>query len=198
MTEVSAPTPKKPFSGSRKTLLATVGFALGATLAAYGEADTAELATLVEEILAFSRTGNRPPTPRQILLAELVESVLQREAAGASVEVAIPAGLTLTTDPVLLGRALGNLLRNALTHAGPDAAVTIRAEATATTVTITVCDNGPGVPAAELPRLFEPFYRVDRSRSRDTGSRNGPAGSGQPFMKPRPSQTTTSTSRASR
>jgi signal transduction histidine kinase len=36
-------------------------------------------------------------------------------------------------------------------------------------VSISIADDGPGVPADELPRIFEPFYRVDRSRSRDTG-----------------------------
>ena len=134
------------------------------------EADTAELAALVDEILAFSRAGARAPTLRQFPLEPLVREVLAREASNAaSVEIAIPPGLELVTDPSLLGRALGNLVRNALTHAGPQPKISIQATESAEAVTLTVSDDGPGVPPAELPRLFEPFYRLDRSRSRDTG-----------------------------
>lgn len=133
------------------------------------ESDTAELATLVEEILTFSRAGHRAPDMRPLALEPLVREVLAREAPDATVEVAIPPDLGLVTDPSLLGRALGNLIRNARVHAGPQAKITIRAAATAAHISITVADNGPGVPAAELPRLFEPFYRLDRSRCRETG-----------------------------
>ena len=133
-------------------------------------ADTAELAALVEEILAFSRAGTRAPTLCQCPLEPLVREVLAREMANAAtVELAIPPGLLVWTDPSLLGRALGNLVRNALVHAGPQAKISIQALATADALTLTVTDDGPGVPADELPRLFEPFYRLDRSRSRDTG-----------------------------
>ncbi len=133
------------------------------------EADTAELAALVEEILAFSRAGNRTPILRETPLEPLVREVLAREAAEAEVGVSIPPGLTVVTDPLLLGRALGNLVRNAFVHAGPEAKVSIRATEEADTIRISVTDDGPGVPAGELDRLFEPFYRLDRSRSRDTG-----------------------------
>jgi len=133
------------------------------------EIDTAELAGLVNEILAFSRAGNRSTTRNLIVLEPLVRDVLTREAAGLDVDVSVPPSLTVLADQKLLERALGNLIRNASTHAGPDAKLSIRAAETADAVSITVADNGPGVPVAELPRIFEPFYRLDRSRSRDTG-----------------------------
>jgi two-component system sensor histidine kinase CpxA len=133
------------------------------------ETDTAELAGLVNEILAFSRAGNRSTTRNQIVLEPLVRDVLSREAANLDVDVSVPSSITVFADSKLLERALGNLIRNAATHAGPGAKVTIRAVETAEAVSITVADNGPGVPVAELPRIFEPFYRLDRSRSRDTG-----------------------------
>ncbi len=133
------------------------------------EADTAELAALVEEILAFSRVGNRTPSTREFQLEPLVREVLAREAGEARVEVSIPPGLAVVSDPMLLGRALGNLVRNAMVHAGPDAKVAVRATEAADSFSISVSDDGPGVPAGELDRLFEPFYRLDRSRSRDTG-----------------------------
>ncbi len=133
------------------------------------EADTAELAALVNEILAFSRAGNRTPSRHSIPLEPLVHEVLAREAADVAAQIDIPHGLTVFTDPILLGRSLGNLIRNAAVHAGPRANVIIHAGETVDAVSITVTDNGPGVPATELAQIFEPFYRLDRSRSRDTG-----------------------------
>lgn len=139
-----------------------------ATLASI-EADVAELAALVNEILAFSRAGNRPLSLRETALEPLVREVIARESANADVVVSIPGDLTAQVDPALLGRAIGNLIRNAAIHAGPHPKVEIHAAESADAVTISVTDDGPGVLVGELPRIFEPFYRVDRSRSRDTG-----------------------------
>jgi two-component system sensor histidine kinase CpxA len=133
------------------------------------EADAAELATLVNEILAFSRAGNREPSRKPVVLDDLVAEVLAREALDVEARVAIPEGLSIMTDPALLGRALGNLIRNASIHAGPRAKVLIVAVDGPDSVSITVSDNGPGVPKNELAHIFEPFYRIDRSRSRDSG-----------------------------
>jgi len=133
------------------------------------EADTAELAALVNEILAFSKAGSRTPALQFFELGPLVHQVLAREAAAVEVEAKLPDGLSVWSDPTLLGRAIGNLVRNASIHAGPRPKVVIAAEEDARSVHISVSDNGPGVPAEELARIFEPFYRIDRSRSRDTG-----------------------------
>lgn len=133
------------------------------------EADAEELAGLVNELLAFSRTGNRKPSLQSVVVEELISEVIAREAVEAEYDIEIPKGLTVQTDPALLGRAIGNLIRNAGIHASPRPKVCIRAVEALDAVSITVADNGPGVPAAEVSRLFEPFYRIDRSRSRDSG-----------------------------
>jgi two-component system sensor histidine kinase CpxA len=133
------------------------------------EADAQELATLVEEILAFSRAGNRTPRRQSVLLETLLREVVAREGGDPDPEIKIPPGLTVVADPTLLGRAIGNLIRNSRVHGGLDAKVVIAAFEDTDFVTITVTDDGPGVSPDELPRLFEPFYRPDRSRSRDTG-----------------------------
>ena len=133
------------------------------------ESDVAELAALVNEILAFSRAGNSKPALRDVMLAEVVQAAMRREAADIDATVSIAPDLTVAADPALLGRAVGNLIRNAGLHAGPRAAVAITAESRGGHVDLTIADNGPGVPQDELPRIFEPFYRLDRSRSRDTG-----------------------------
>lgn len=133
------------------------------------EADTAELAALVNEILAFSRAGNRAPNLRVIDLAPLVRQTIARESLDVDCTISIPTGLTVFADTALLGRAVGNLVRNAAVHVGPGAKVHINATKETDLVRISVSDNGPGVPEAEVSRIFEPFYRLDRSRSRDTG-----------------------------
>jgi two-component system sensor histidine kinase CpxA len=133
------------------------------------EADTSELATLVDEILAFTRAGNRKPSMQSVLLEPLVREVVARESADLQTEIAIPQGLEVVTDPRLLGRAVGNLVRNAAIHAGGGAKVRVDAEKTANMVVIRVADNGPGVPADEVSRIFEPFHRLDPARGRETG-----------------------------
>jgi two-component system sensor histidine kinase CpxA len=133
------------------------------------ESDAGELAALVEEILAFSRAGNRAPSLQMIPLGPLVREVAVREGGCKPPEIQVPDDLTVLADVSLLGRAIGNLVRNSRIHAGPDANVEINAVTGSDFVEITVTDDGPGVPVDELSRLFEPFYRPDLSRSRDTG-----------------------------
>jgi two-component system sensor histidine kinase CpxA len=135
------------------------------------EADAAELASLVEELLAFSRSSNRPTRLEPCDPSTLIREVLAREGGGLSVSVEIPEGLLVRADARMFARAFGNLIRNARMHAGPHAAVTVTAQVDthAETVHLTVADNGSGVPEAEVARIFEPFYRPDRSRSRETG-----------------------------
>ncbi len=133
------------------------------------ESEAGELAMLIEEILAFSRAGNRVPQIQLVPLESLVREIAAREGGEAAPTVQVPPDLTAAVDVALLGRAVGNLVRNSRIHAGPSAKVVIRAADAGDHVELSVVDDGPGVPADELSRLFEPFYRPDRSRSRDTG-----------------------------
>lgn len=133
------------------------------------ETDTAELAALVDEILAFSSAGNRKPSMQAVDLESLIREVVARESAGLQTTISIPAGLTAVTDPKLLSRAIGNLVRNAAVHAGLRARASIEAEEFPHDILIHVADDGPGVPASELARMFEPFHRLDLARGRETG-----------------------------
>lgn len=133
------------------------------------ETDAQELATLVEEILAFSRAGNRAPRMQTVLLEPLIRRVAARESGERPPEINIQNELAATADPTLLARALGNLVRNARIHGGSNALIAIAAIEIGGWVEITVTDDGPGISPDELGHLFEPFYRADRSRSRDTG-----------------------------
>ena len=85
----------------------------------------------------------------------------------------IPADLPIVQiDAYRIRQVLGNLLNNAFQHTPPGTQVVLRAAATADQVTISVIDNGPGIPADELAHLFERFYRADRARHR-TGHGDG-------------------------
>lgn len=133
------------------------------------EEEAAELASLVEELLAFSRAGNRPARRERLNLKLLVDERIAREAPDAAVDNRVPADLEIAADAHLLGRALGNLLRNAVVH-GAGASIVVSAHLVPDgMIEISITDMGPGVAPDELPHLFEPFYRPDRSRTRDTG-----------------------------
>jgi two-component system sensor histidine kinase KdpD len=108
-------------------------------------------------------------------LGELVGTALRRTArslAGHRVEVDLAGDLPLLElDPVLFEQVLVNLLDNAAKYAPAGSTVTVAARALEGKVVVEVRDEGPGIPEAELERVFDKFYRVRR------GDR-GPAGTG--------------------
>jgi signal transduction histidine kinase len=80
-----------------------------------------------------------------------------------------PAGAWVDGDSQRLNQVLLNLLDNALRHTPAGGTVTLAVRATDAAVFVTVTDDGPGIPAADLPHVFDRFYRGDRARSRSTG-----------------------------
>jgi two-component system sensor histidine kinase CpxA len=129
------------------------------------------MAGLVNELLRFSKeglvAGQAAPAPVEV--GELVQRVIAREAAEASVRLTEGAGLRVLAQPDGLFRALSNLVRNAVRYAGADGPIEISARRANGEVLLTVADQGPGLPEDMLDRVFTPFYRPDRSRSRDSG-----------------------------
>jgi two-component system sensor histidine kinase CpxA len=102
-------------------------------------------------------------------VAEIVRRAVKRETVGsAAPEVDVPPDQTVRADPDLLARALANLLRNALRYGG-DEPVQVRSRREGRRVKIEVMDNGPGAPPEALDRLFEPFYRPQTARDRESG-----------------------------
>jgi two-component system sensor histidine kinase CpxA len=72
-------------------------------------------------------------------------------------------------DPAGLKSAVENVVRNALIYAEPTQPIEVRLEAGADAAVVRVLDRGPGVPPEDLARIFEPFYRTDRSRDHAHG-----------------------------
>jgi two-component system phosphate regulon sensor histidine kinase PhoR len=92
------------------------------------------------------------------------------DARGQHVAIEVdPAVASLTTDAAKLQDALRNLVENAVNYSPEGCSITLRAAARDRQAVLTVSDQGPGIPDADLDRVFERFYRVDRARSRESG-----------------------------
>ena len=103
------------------------------------------------------------PTDLAAMLASICDDLSD---AGRDARYDGPGRLVATCQPMALRRAFTNLIENAATH-GNAARVTLADRGG--TVEVNVADEGPGIPADELEKVFAPFYRLERSRSRDTG-----------------------------
>ena len=127
---------------------------------------------LVNELLSFSKAGLRqqPTALQSVAMVEIARRVAERESrSGAVIEVSVDENLRAQAEPELLARALANLVRNSIRYAGESGPVRIVAGSEDGKTFLTVSDNGPGVPTDALQKIFDPFYRVEESRSRDTG-----------------------------
>jgi len=134
------------------------------------EGDVRELNDLVNELLGMARLDSEQALRRETVdVAGLLESAAASLPPGSqALDVASAQDLgTIEADPRLLGRALSNLLRNAQKYAA--ASIRLSAVREEGKLLIVVEDDGPGIPEAERERIFEPFYRLDRSRDRATG-----------------------------
>ena len=131
--------------------------------------DLKEMEVLVKEGVAYARTLHGTSEPPCALDPDaLLESlVFDYTDAGQKLELHGKVGHSITTRPNALRRVLINLIDNALKFSTQ---VELRAgEGADGRIIIQVLDNGPGIPEAELEAVFQPFYRVEASRNRDTG-----------------------------
>ncbi|MFI7605493.1 ATP-binding protein [Micromonospora sp. NPDC049366] len=104
------------------------------------------------------------------LLAQVVEAHrAQADRVGVSIALHAEADPQLDADPVRLRQAVSNLLGNALRHTPTGGSVTVRAEPAGDAVIVTVADTGSGISAEDLPRVFDRFWRAEKSRGRQTG-----------------------------
>ncbi|MFJ3671002.1 sensor histidine kinase [Streptomyces sp. NPDC090106] len=90
-------------------------------------------------------------------------------AAGVALETSVTGTPSLDADPVRMRQALGNLVSNALRHTPAAGSVTLTARAEGDAVVLAVSDTGSGIDAADLPHVFDRFWRAEKSRSRRTG-----------------------------
>jgi two-component system OmpR family sensor kinase len=135
-------------------------------------ADLEELEAMISATLAFGRDAQTTEAVASLDLPALLRTVLD-EAGDAHPDVVEklayegPPHLTVRARPLAMKRALANLVSNAVAYGG-SAQVRLLAPVDGM-LTIEVEDDGPGIPPAELERVFEPFHRCEPSRSRETG-----------------------------
>ena len=166
--ELSAPIARVQFAlGILEQRVESDGGAATAQHVATLHEEVQEMSELVNELLSFSRIGMEPGiTGREPLgLAGLVERAMAREAVTAPMQV--DGALLVRAHQRYLLRAVANLLRNAQRYGGGVAGV--RAWREGTHIVLVVEDDGPGLPPAALEQVFEPFYRLQSSRNRESG-----------------------------
>lgn len=134
------------------------------------------LGELVAELLQVTRVEGDPSTQRMEavrldeLLGDLVyDSLLEAKSKEVTLLLDAPVPATVTGDEELLRRAVENVIRNAIRYAPRDTAVDIHLRKIGENAQVCVRDYGPGVPDDALPRIFDPFYRVDSDRNRVSG-----------------------------
>ena len=129
--------------------------------------DLGEMEAMIGSVLSFARSEAVTEPSETLDLASLVQSICDGlRDTGASVAFGHDGRFSLAGRPLALRRALTNVIENAVKY-GDRARVSL-SESGADAV-VRVDDDGPGIPESEAERVFEPFYRLELSRSRETG-----------------------------
>ena len=140
-------------------------------------AEVEQIRELIDEVLFLSelesgaRVVSLGSTAVLPVLQEVAAELEERAArAGVHIEVTGDANVAVAVRPRMLRVVAQNLVENAIRYAGPGATARLLVEGTDDAVLLRIADDGAGVDEGELPRLFERFYRADRSRaSRGSG-----------------------------
>lgn len=148
--------------------------------------DCRALSHLIDRMLFLARATNRQTalTLQGLDLAEELEGVrdyfeASAQDAGIALEIDAPAGLVISADRMLLQRAVTNLVANAIAHTPPGGTIALSCARAQDDVVIAVRDTGHGISEADLPHVFERFYRGDAARE----SRGGRTGLGLAIVK---------------
>jgi len=136
--------------------------------------DVVELETMISELLESERL-NSPHgglKKSRVPLTEMIAAICRAfkgRLPGISIKP-FPESLSLDLDPERFKIMLRNVLDNALRYSEPDGPpVVIGVQSFPEEIVISVEDHGKGIPEQDIPHIFEPFYRVDKSRSKETG-----------------------------
>ena len=139
------------------------------------EEETGRLSELVDDLLTLARADGKAESPAMEItdLGAIVQEVgaqYQRLPGGKDIEVEIePRRATVRGHAPSLRRLMVILLDNAVRHTPGDTRISLQVGGSSNQVEVTVSDQGEGIPADVLPRIFDRFYRSDRSRNRSEG-----------------------------
>lgn len=126
------------------------------------------MSKLVSELLSYSKAGIRASAVQlvDVSLKTLVEDVTERE--NITIRIEVEDGIFVKAQPELLSRAIANVLRNAAQYSG-GGPIIVAASKIDGHIKLSVTDSGSGVPVVDLEKIFDPLYRVNSDRSRETG-----------------------------
>ena len=140
------------------------------------EREAERLNALVSELLQVTRAEGDPTSLKRepIALHELIERIvddcrIEAEAQGCEINYQAASRPTVLGDPELLRRAAENILRNAIRYSPSGSEVGVSLNLQEPWACVVISDCGPGVPEVALGRIFEPFYRVETDRDRNSG-----------------------------
>jgi two-component system OmpR family sensor kinase len=137
------------------------------------EQEAGRMGILVEDLLLLARLDQgRPLEKRAVDLADLAsDAVADARAVDTSRTIALSSNgpVIVRGDETRLRQVLANLLTNALNHTPSGTPVEVSVAQRDGTASVSVADHGPGLPPQDAGRIFERFYRADRSRARETG-----------------------------
>ncbi len=133
--------------------------------------DAQQMGALVDALLMFSKAGMQAPCPQitDVEVEPIARRAIRLEGKGMQVSFVGEATLKVRADAQTLLRAFSNLVRNAIRYAGSSGPIEIDAQRDRESVLISVRDCGPGIPESDVDAVFEPFYRLQSARERNTG-----------------------------
>ena len=137
------------------------------------EEESIRMTGLVDDMLVLARLDQgRPLEQAPVDLAAIARDALaDARAVAPQREISLSSNgpVIVTGDDTRLRQVLGNLVRNALVHTPQNSSIEIAVNTEDSVGRISVADHGPGLASEDMNRIFEPFYRADPSRSRDSG-----------------------------
>jgi len=126
--------------------------------------------TTIARLESGAENTRKVPVPLEELVQEVArDAAFEAQGKNRQVECEILDELPVEGDPGLLHSAVENVVRNATRYTPEGTTVKIHAERASNEALIRISDAGPGVPEAELEKIFKPFYRIDDARGRNTG-----------------------------
>ncbi|HUE67814.1 MAG TPA: HAMP domain-containing sensor histidine kinase, partial [Candidatus Acidoferrum sp.] len=137
------------------------------------EEESVRMSTLVDDMLLIARLDQgRPLETKPVNLQAIARDAVDDARAVApqrDIKLNADEPIVVTGDDTRLRQVVGNLMRNALVHTPPATPIEVAVTTEDSVARMSVSDHGPGLQPDQLERIFEPFYRADPSRSRDSG-----------------------------
>jgi two-component system OmpR family sensor kinase len=137
------------------------------------EEEAVRMSTLVDDMLLIARLDQGRPLETKPVDLQAIASDAAADARVVApqrdIKLESAAPVVVTGDDIRLRQVLGNLVRNAIVHTPSRSPIEISLSSTNGTAHLTVADHGPGLRPEQMDRIFEPFFRADPSRSRDSG-----------------------------